>query len=90
MDPEFKALQDELKRVETLSADTNRMVHSMRRSQRWHSFVSIVWWLLIIGLTGASYFYFQPYVQQAQSAYGNAKDFQLQIQDFFAQFGHKN
>ncbi len=87
MDPEIKQLQEEIKRVGAVSADTNRLVHSMRRSQRWKSLLSIMWWLVILGFAGASYFYIQPYIKQATDAYGSAKDFQVQIQDFFAQFG---
>ena len=87
MDPEIKAMQEEIKRVGALSADTNRVVHGMRRSQRWHSFFTVLWWIIILGLTGASYYFIQPYISQATAAYGNAKDFQVQVQDFFARFG---
>lgn len=89
MDPEIKQLQEEVKRLTEVNKDTNRMVHGMRRSQRWHTFVSILWWFLILGTAGASYLYLQPYIQKATQAYGNAKDFQVEVQNFFAQFGHK-
>jgi hypothetical protein len=74
-----------------LAEDTNRVVHSMRRGQRWHTIFQIIWWLTIVGISGYTYItYVQPYVGQIMSAYGNAQDFQVQIQNFFAQFARQN
>lgn len=88
MDPEIRELKQEVAALKEMTADTNRAVRGLRRSQRWRTIFSIVWWLTIAGVTGATYYYYvQPYVTQVMSAYGNAKDFQVQVQDFFAQFG---
>ncbi len=88
MDSEIDDLKQEVEELKEISADTNRLMHSMRRSQRWHTIFQIVWWLTIVGITGAAYYYYvQPYVEQVMSTYGNAKDFQVQVQDWFAQFG---
>jgi len=89
MDPEIAELKREVEELKTLTVDTNRMMHGMRRGQRWRSFVSILWWLTILGLTGASYYFIQPYINQAMQTYGDTKDIQVQVQDWFAQFGNK-
>ncbi len=93
MDPDIKQLQDEIKRLGAITADTNRIVHGMRRSQRWHTFVSLVWWATILGVTAASYWYAWPYIQQAQKAYQSfqsesqkASSLQQQIQDALGQY----
>ena len=87
MDQEIAELKREVESLKAVTVDTNKIVHGMRRSQRWHSFFTVLWWIIILGLTGASYYFIQPYISQATAAYGNAKDFQVQVQDFFARFG---
>ncbi|OGC87204.1 hypothetical protein A3D70_01715 [Candidatus Adlerbacteria bacterium RIFCSPHIGHO2_02_FULL_54_18] len=88
MDLEIQELREQVARLAKTSEDTNRQVRKMRRSQRWHTIFQLVWWLTIVGVSGWAYItYVQPYVSQALAAYGNAKDFQIQVQDFFAQFG---
>src|SRR3989338_8567153 len=62
MDQEIAELKREVESLKAVTVDTNKMVHGMRRSQRWRSFVSILWWLTILGLTGASYYFIQPYI----------------------------
>ncbi len=80
-------LKELVKRQAQLNADTNKVVHSMRRSQRMHSWLSIIWWLLVLCVSAYSYFtYVQPYVDQVMSAYGSAQDLQHQVQGFFGQY----
>lgn len=84
-------LKQEVEALREITQDTNRQVHKLRRAAWWGRLWSIVWWLTVAGVTGAAYYYYvQPYVADLTSAYGNAKDFQVQIQDWFAQFGHTN
>ena len=86
-DLDMQELKELVKRQAQLNADTNKVVHSMRRSQRVHSFFAIVWWLLVIGVSVYTYFnYIQPYVEQIVGIYGSAQDFQGQIQGFFGQY----
>jgi len=55
-----------------LTQDNNKILHSMRRSQRWSSFISLVYWAFIIGSIFGVYYYFQPtiekYTQMLQSS----------------------
>ncbi len=87
MDPEIAELKREVDALNEVTVGTNKIMHSMRRGHRWRSFVSILWWLTILGLTGASYYFIQPYINQAMQTYGDTKDIQVQVQDWFAQFG---
>ena len=85
---EIEELKQEVEELKAITQDTNRQVHKMRRSNRWALLFRIIWWLTILGVTGAAYYYYlQPYVERAMDAYNNTKDLQVQVQDWFAQFG---
>ena len=67
--------------------DTNHIVHKMRRSARWSLIFSILWWLSIIGLTGALYYYYlAPYIEGIKEIYGNAQGWEDQVAEFFRNF----
>lgn len=86
-DIDMQELKELVKRQAQLNADTNKVVHSLRRSQRMHTLFSIVWWLLILGVSAYSYYaYVQPYVQQVMSAYGSAQNLQHQVSGFLGQY----
>jgi hypothetical protein len=86
-DIDMQELKELVKRQAQLNADTNKVVHSMRRSQRVHTFFSVAWWLLVLCVSAYSYFtYVQPYVEQILHAYGSAQDFQHQVGGFFGQY----
>lgn len=81
-------MRQEVEELKRISIDTNRVIHGMRRGQRWRSFFGVVWWIAIIAVSGASYYYYvQPYVEEAIKSYDSAKQAQSQVQDFFAKFG---
>lgn len=94
MDPEMKELKEELEELKEVTHDTNRLMHKMRRTQRWHTIFQIVWWLTVVGITGAAYYYYvQPYVeraietyQQVQDSAQQARSWQQQAQDFIGQY----
>jgi len=80
MDTEIEELKVELEKQRKVAEDTNRVVHSMRRSARFKTFFSIVWWLLVLSASGAAYYYYvQPYVDQVLHAYGSFQNFEQQI-----------
>jgi len=86
-DLELEELKELVKRQAQLNADTNKVVHSMRRSQRMHTFFTLLWWVLVLGVSAYTYFnYVQPYVEQVVGLYGSAQNFQGQVQGFFGQY----
>ncbi len=78
-----------------LTQDTNRIVHQMRRSARWGRFFQIIWWVAVLAVSGAAYYYYlQPYVKKLQSAYTSlqttgqrAQGLETQVQNFFKNIG---
>ena len=63
MDPRI----DEILRI---TKDTNRIVHKMRRSILWGRFFLVSWWVIIIAVSGVTYYvYAQPYVNRLEQLY---------------------
>lgn len=77
MSPEEKEL---LERSVTLAEDNNRMLHSMKRSIFWSHVMSVLYWLLVIGISVGAFYFLQPYIDQLTKMYGSAstvlKEFQ--------------
>jgi uncharacterized membrane protein len=64
-----------------VSADTNRVVHKMRRAARWGTTLQFVWWAVVIAVSGAAYYYYlDPYVKKIEHLYANVQTGQSQVQ----------
>jgi hypothetical protein len=86
-DLDMEELKELVKRQAQLNADTNKVVHSMRRSQRLHTLWGVVWWLIVFGVSAYAYYtYVLPYVEQIIGAYNSTQDYSHQIQGFFGQY----
>ncbi len=66
-----------------LSQETNKMLHSMRRSAWISRAIRITWIVLLIGSSLLAYSYLQPYIDQILSIYGNLQGFQEKAGSFF-------
>ena len=75
MDQEINELKELVRHNTKIAEDTNKIVHSMRRSMRLGRTLRLLWWAALIGISSAAYLiYFQPYVAQLQQLYGNAQN----------------
>ena len=96
-DQQIEELKELVRRNIALSEETNKLVHSMRRSERLAQIFRILWWVVLFGGSAVAYYYYvQPYIDQLQHLYANAQasgqqaeDFSKAIADFFAQFFRK-
>ena len=70
MDPESKRLLEE---TYSLEKENNKMLHSMKRSMLWSRVMSILYWVLIAGVSVGVFYFIQPYLDQAMSMYNSAK-----------------
>jgi hypothetical protein len=61
-----------LKKSVSLAEDNNKILHSMRRSQRISQIMSFLYWAVIIGSAVGAYFLIQPYVDQLKDIYSGA------------------
>ena len=66
MDPDVRLL---LKKNLELSEENNRMLKSMKRSQRFNSIMRILYWAFIIGVGYVSLQAIQPYVTMLTNTY---------------------
>jgi hypothetical protein len=83
-----------LEDIYRLTLDTNRMVHKVRRSVLWGRFFTVVWWALIVAVSGYTYYvYAQPYVQKLEALYAQvqgtnakAQNLSSEVSSFFGNF----
>jgi len=72
MPPEEKEL---LEKSVILAEDNNKMLRSMRNSMRWGRIMTVVYWVLIIGISVGAFYFLQPYVDQVVKTYGSFSNF---------------
>ena len=63
MDSESNKLLEE---TLELARENNKILRGIRRSQRIASFMSLLYWVVVIGVAIGAFYYLQPYVDQAQ------------------------
>ncbi len=69
MTPEEKEL---LKRSVVLAEVNNQILKSLQRYIRFSRFMSVVYWVFIIGSAIGAYYLVQPYIDAITGAYGGA------------------
>lgn len=70
MSPEEREL---LNRSVRLGEENNKILRSMRRSQRWANVMNALYWVVIIGAAIGGYVLIQPYIEQVKGVYNGAK-----------------
>jgi hypothetical protein len=68
MDPESKNLLEETLELEQ---ENNKMLRSVKRSMLWSRIMTIVYWIIIIGISFGAFLFLQPYFNRLMSAYGS-------------------
>ncbi|OGI86613.1 hypothetical protein A3A05_03470 [Candidatus Nomurabacteria bacterium RIFCSPLOWO2_01_FULL_41_12] len=76
MDPETRKL---LERTSELAEENNKILRSMRRSQRISSIIRFVYWAFIIGSAVGAYYFIQPYLTQVIDIYSSISDTQQKL-----------
>ncbi|MEK7569252.1 MAG: hypothetical protein AAB497_04050 [Patescibacteria group bacterium] len=63
-----------------ITKENNKILHGMRRTQRFSSFFTLVYWAVILGSIFGTYYYFQPtiqkYVKTIQTSMGIIQSFE--------------
>lgn len=60
---------DKLNTLLELTKENNRILRSMHRRMLWSQIFTIIYWLVILGVMGWSYYYLQPYFEKYLSTY---------------------
>ncbi len=61
--------RDLLQKTYDLAKDNNKILHGIRRSNRWSAVMRVIYWAVIIGASFGAYYYIQPYLDTAMKAY---------------------
>ena len=69
MDPESKKLLED---TYALTEENNKMLHNIKRSMFLARIMSILYWLVIIGVSVGAFYFIQPYIDQLMGVYGKA------------------
>lgn len=70
MDLDARKLEELLE----LSRENNEILRSMRRTQRWKSFFTLVYWAVILGSIFGVYYYLQPTIQKYMKTFKSSYD----------------
>ena len=79
MDPESKKLLED---TLAIAQENNQILHELRRSMRFARFMSILYWVLIIGSAVGAFYFVQPVLDELMGAYSGAGDTLKQLQQF--------
>jgi len=71
MDSESKQLLEE---TLAMAKENNSMLHSLRRSMRIARFMSLLYWVFIIGSAVGAYYLIEPYIDQIKSIYSSTSN----------------
>ncbi len=63
-----------LQKTYELSEENNKILHGIRRINRWSYFFKIAYWALIIVVAFGAYFYAKPYVEILDNEYNSLKN----------------
>jgi hypothetical protein len=62
---------DRMNELLELTRENNRILRSMHRKQVLGQIATFLYWLVILGVAGWSYYYFKPYMEQYMDMYQN-------------------
>jgi len=65
----------------TLTRDNNRMLHSMHRKMIMGQVMSVIYWIIIIGASGWSYYLLQPYIEKYMATFQSAMKMMGDLQE---------
>jgi hypothetical protein len=71
MSPEEREM---LEKSLALAEENNKILHSMKRGQRWASIMRVVYWVFIIGSAVGAFYLIQPYIDEVKSMYESVSD----------------
>lgn len=73
--------KDETTQILELTRENNKILRSMRRSNRINSFIRYIYWIIIIGSAASAYYYLQPYINQLLLIYNDLNSSVSSIKD---------
>jgi hypothetical protein len=78
MTPEERSL---LQSTHELAEENNKILHGIRRANRFNTIMRVVYWVLIIGFSFGAYYLIQPYIALISGLYGQGANTLNSAQD---------
>jgi hypothetical protein len=72
LDPKEEKLLEETYEIEK---ENNEMLRSLYRNMWTGRLLSVVYWVLILGLMAGSFYFAQPYIEKLMNMYNQASNF---------------
>jgi len=63
--------RDKIDELLELTRENNKILRSMHRRFVWGQIMTVLYWMIILGVAGWAYVYLQPYLQQYLNVYQN-------------------
>ncbi len=60
---------DKIDEILDLTKENNRILRTMHRRMLWSQIFTFLYWLIILGVAGWSYYFFQPYLTKYMRSY---------------------
>jgi TRAP-type C4-dicarboxylate transport system permease small subunit len=70
-----------LQKILELTEENNHLLKKMRRSQALGRFMTILYWVIIIGITAGAFYFVQPYIDRIVEAYTTVTNTAQQTKD---------
>ena len=61
--------KDKIDELLDLTRENNRILRSMHRRMLWSQIFTFIYWLVILGVAGWSFYYLQPYMTKYMNTY---------------------
>jgi hypothetical protein len=69
-----------------LEQENNKILRSMKRSMLWTRVMTVVYWLIIIGISVGAFYFLQPYFNKILSLYDSISGTQQKIEGSSSSF----
>ena len=66
MDSEDKKI---IKETLELTRENNRLLKKMRRRQFWGTLTSVLYWIIVLGVSFGAYYFLQPYLEKMKELF---------------------
>ncbi len=73
--------QEKLDEMLELTRENNKILRKMHRGMIWSQIFTFLYWMVILGVMGASYYYLQPYITKYWGLYQSAVSTLEQIKE---------
>lgn len=87
MDQDIHEIRAEIKRLAKMTEDNTSMLRYLKRRAKWESYISVLKWIIIIGLAIGAFYYLQPVFDQISAIYNQLTGAKVDFMNLLKSFG---